>query len=81
MTFEKIIGHRKKGRKNEVKVLWEDDTESWEPLSVMATEDPVTLANYGHEQDILHQAGWKRFRPLVNMKKSLTYVTKKARSK
>ena len=61
-TFKEIIDHRQRSNKNEVKILWEDDTETWEPLSVFAREDPVTCAEYALKNDILHLQGWKQFR-------------------
>ena len=60
--FKDIIDHRRRSNRNEIKVLWEDDTETWEPLSVFAKSDPVTCAMYATKNDILHLDGWKRFR-------------------
>ena len=61
-TFKEIIGHRRKNRRNEVLVLWDDDSETWEPLSVIGKQDPVTCAQYAFTENILHLPGWKRFR-------------------
>ncbi len=63
--FKEIIDHRRKANRNEVKVLWGDDTETWEPLRVMAKSDPVTCANYAKEVDILHLDGWKSLKKYV----------------
>ena len=52
--FKDIVDHRRKHSKNEIKVLWDDGTQSWEPLSVFAHEDPVTCAEYAFKKDILH---------------------------
>ena len=64
-TYEDIIDHRKRGRMNEIKVLWEDGSETWEPLSVFSRDDPVACANYASKNDILHLPGWRRFRRYV----------------
>ena len=53
-TFQKILDHRTVGKLKEVKILWDDGSESWEPLSVLAQEDPVTCPNYAKEKGILH---------------------------
>lgn len=60
-TFKEIIDHHHRSNKNEIKILWEDDTETWEPLSVFAREDPITCAEYALKKDILHLHGWKQF--------------------
>ena len=53
-TFKEIIGHQGpltpsspewKGSIYNVHTLWEDNTKTWEPLGVMATDDPITCAN------------------------------------
>ena len=60
MTFQKILDHQGplkpgssnyKGSAYNVKVLWEDNTETWEPLNILSKDDPVTLAKYAHEQN------------------------------
>ena len=61
--FKDIISHRKtKDKKHEVLVKWEDDQETWEPLKVIAKDDPVTCARYAMDNDLLDVPGWKRFR-------------------
>ena len=60
-AFKEIIGHRQRNRRNKVLVLWEDDSETWEPLSVIGKQDPVTCAQYAFTENILHLPGWKRF--------------------
>ena len=57
--FESIIGHRRKGRRIEVKVKWSEGSTTWEPLSVMRESDPLTLARYAEENNLLETRGWK----------------------
>ena len=45
---------------------------TYEPLSVMAAEDPMTYAMYAKENDLLHIDGWKRVRNLAKRGKTLT---------
>ena len=68
--FKDILEHRKHNGKYEVKVQWEDDQETWEPLANMANDDPITLARYASNNGLLDTPGWKRFRRYAkNMKK------------
>ena len=45
--------------------------ETYEPLSILAADDPVTCATYAKENDLLHIEGWKRFRNLAKRDKTL----------
>ena len=47
---------------------WE---KTYEPLSILAADDPVTCATYAKENDLLHIEGWKRFRNLAKRDKTL----------
>jgi len=67
--FKNIIDHRRRDNRNEVKILWEDGSETWEPLSVIAKSDPITCAEYAIESDILHLRGWRRFRRYLSHEK------------
>ena len=60
--FKEIIDHRQKHNRNKVKVLWDDESETWEPLSVISKADPITCAEYAFKTGILHLSGWRRFR-------------------
>ena len=46
---------RYKGSSYNVLVLWEDGSETWEPLGVMASHGPATLAAYGRK------SGWGKY--------------------
>ena len=77
--FRALIGHQWplkttdpiwKGCKYNILVDWETGEKTYEPLSVLAADDPVTCATYAKENDLLHIYGWKRFRNLVMRTKS-----------
>ena len=53
-----------KGCKYNVLVDWETGEKTYESLSVLAADDPVTCATYAKKNDLLHIDGWKRFRNL-----------------
>ena len=53
----------------QVKVKWSTGEETWEPLRIMAVDDPVTCAKYAKDNDLLDTPGWKRFKPLAKRTK------------
>ena len=72
--FRAITGHEGplsptdknwKGSKYNVKVEWETGEVTYEPLSMIAADDPVTCAVYAKEHELLNKDGWKRFKHLV----------------
>ena len=58
-SFKQILEHRKKNRKWEVKVSWDDGDVTWEPLHDMRLFDMMTLAKYAHDNDLINTPGWK----------------------
>ena len=79
--FRALIGHQGplkptdpnwQGCKYNVLVEWETGEKTYEPLSVLTADDPVTCATYAKENDLLHIDGWKRFRNLAKRDKTLT---------
>ena len=60
-----------KGSKFNVLVEWETGEKTYEPLSILAADDPVTCATYAKENDLLHIEGWKRSRKLAKWDKTL----------
>ena len=69
--FNTISGHqgplsfsdpRYKGSRYNVQVEWDNGEISWEPLTIVASSDPVSVAIYGRDNNLLHLEGWKRFR-------------------
>ena len=78
--FRAIIGHQGpllasdpdwKGSKYNVQVEWETGEIAFEPLSIIAADDPVTCAAYAKENDLLALEGWRRFRSLAKKDKVL----------
>ena len=81
--FRAIIGHQGpllasdpdwKGSKYNVQVEWETGEITFEPLSIIAADDPVTCAAYAKENDLLALEGWCRFRSLAKKDKVLARV-------
>ena len=71
--FKEIVKHegplkpshpRYKGSKYNVRLLWEDQSLSWEPLTTkdqqgIFQQDPVTVAIYARKHGLLDTPGWK----------------------
>ena len=78
--FRSIIGQQgplaesdpgSKGSKYNVQVDWETGEITYEPLSIIADDAPVTCAAYAKENDLLAVEGWHRFRNLAKKDKVL----------
>jgi hypothetical protein len=50
-----------KGSSYNVLVEWEKGETTYEPLQVIAADDPITCAEYAKENNILDTDGWKQF--------------------
>ena len=66
--FKDIIAHEGplkptdasyKGSPYNVMVAWEDGSQTFEPLHIIAADDPVTCASYAKWNDLLETPGWK----------------------
>ena len=58
--FESILDHCKgKGRKYEVLVQWSTGEETWVPLRMMIKANPITMATYAANNDLLNEEQWK----------------------
>ena len=55
-----------------VMVEWETGEITEEPLSIIATDNPVTCAAYSKKNNLLNFPGWKRFKNIARNQKSLT---------
>ena len=68
-----------KGSKYNVQVEWETGEITFEPLSIIAADDPVTCAAYAKENDLLALEGWRRFRSLAKKDKVLARAIKQSK--
>ena len=84
-----IIGHQGplkatdpdwKGSKYNVQVEWKTGEITFEHLSVIAVDDPVTCAAYAKQHDLLALEGWHRFGNLAKRDKVLARQSNKAKS-
>ena len=86
--FRAIIGHEGplkatdpnwKGSKRNVQIEWETGETTFEPLSEIAADDPITCAAYAKEKNLYNLDGWKRFRHLIRKEKQLTRAIKQSK--
>ena len=54
-----------------MKILWEDNSMSWEPIPLMIAADPVTMAVYAKEHGLLNTPGWKKLKSYARRAKKL----------
>ena len=89
-TFKKILDHigpLKPSDKNwlgsmyNLKVLWEDNSITEEPLKIFSKDDPVTVAEYAHKHGLLDKPGWKHLRHIVKNQKKFGRLVKQAKLK
>ena len=89
-TFKKILDHEGplksdspnwKGSSYNVKILWEDNSETWELLLVIKVDDPITCAEYADKMNLLTTHGWKSLRKYAKNKKKLAHLLKQAKLK
>ena len=68
--FKRIIGHQGplypddphyNGSMYNVQVEWENGEVTYEPLAIIAADDPVVCAQYALDNNLLNKDGWKRF--------------------
>ena len=86
--FRAIIGHIGpllasdpdwKGSKYNVQVEWESGEITFEPVSIIADDDPVTCAAYAKENGLLALEGWCRFRSLAKKDKGFARAIKQSK--
>ena len=86
--FRAIIGHQGpskaadpdwKGSKYNIQVEWENGEVTFEPLSAIAADDPVTCAAYAKQHDLLALEGWHQFRNYAERDKVLARAIKQSK--
>ena len=60
-------------------VEWESGESTYEPLDLIAGDDPVTCAEYALKSNLLDQTGWKRFRRYAKNEKKMQRMINQAK--
>ena len=86
--FKHIAGHqgplkkgdpRYNGSKFNVLVEWETGESMYEPLNVIAADDPVTCAIYAKEKGLLNEPRWRCFKSITKCESRLLRMTNQAK--
>ena len=73
--FRDIVAHQgplestdpnHKGSKYNVMVEWESGEVTYEPLTLISKDDPITCAVYAKKHDLLDTTGWKHLKRFAN---------------
>ena len=62
-----------------VLVLWEDGSETWEPLTSIIASDIVTVADYARDHNLLDTPGWKKCKKIARRAKVLERMVNAAK--
>ena len=67
------------GSSYNVMIEWENGEISAEPLNVIAKDDPVAVAVYAKDNDLLNTPGWKRFKAIAKRHKKYIRLINQAK--
>ena len=68
-----------KGSKYNVMVEWESGEVTYEPLTLISNDDPITCAFYAKKHDLLDTTGWKHLKRYAKTSKTLIRAVKQSR--
>ena len=86
--FRDIVAHQgplestdpnHKGSKYNVMVEWESGEVTYEPLTLISKDDPITCAVYAKKHDLLDTTGWKHLKRYAKTSKRLIGAVKQSR--
>ena len=86
--FRDIVAHQgppestdpdRKGSKYNVMVEWESGEVTYEPLTLISKDDPITCAVYAKKHDLLDTTGWKHLKRYARTSKRLIRAVKQSR--
>ena len=86
--FKRIVGHQGplssnhpdyKGSAWNVRMEWENNEITAEPLNVIAADDPVTCAIYAKDHGLLNLPGWRRFKGIAKRHKKMIRMANQAK--
>ena len=86
--FKRILSHQGPLKKGDpgwnnstynVEIEWENGEITWEPVNVIELDDPITLALYARDHNLLDVPGWKRFKKIASNEKKLKRLVRQAK--
>ena len=87
-SFRDIVVHQgplestdsnQKGRKYNVMVEWESGEVTYEPLTLISKDDPITCAVYAEKHDLFDTTGWTHLKRYAKTYKRLIRAVKQSR--
>jgi hypothetical protein len=87
-NFHEILAHQGpltkehpdyNGSSYNLKIEWESGEITYEPLNVIAIDDPTTCAAYAAKHNLLETPGWKRFSRLAKRQKKMLRMAKQVK--
>jgi hypothetical protein len=88
LSFKENIGHQGplspqdasyKGSKYNVLIDWADGEVTYEPLNIIAADDPVSCATYARKNGLINMPGWTRFKRIVDNQDLFENIFNKAK--
>ena len=85
--YKEILGHdgpltkddpNYKGSTYNVLIHWSTGEKTYEPLDVIAADDPMTCVIYAKKHSLLDTPGWKRFKRLARRKQKFNRMLKQS---
>ena len=86
--FRDIVAHQgplestdpnHKGSKYNVMIEWESGEVTYEPLTLISKDDPITCAVYAKKHDLLDTTGWKHLKRYAKTSKRLIRAVKQSK--
>ena len=90
LKFKNIISHKGpinqfepeyNGSKYNLLIEWEDGECTYEPLGIIAEDDPISCAEYAKENGLLETPGWKRFKRFITNEVKLHRIINQIKTK
>ena len=58
-SFQRILDHKTEKGVWQLKILWSNDEETWEPIKTIKTSVPLTVSRYAQENNLVNKKGFK----------------------
>ena len=88
--FKEVVGHQGplkpgdpdyKGSRFNLMTHWEDGSYTYEPLSQLKADDPVTVALYAKQNGLLDEPGFKSLKKIANREKKMLRMLNQSKLK
>ncbi len=70
----KVLNKKKDGPEWQIKVIRNNDEETWEPMHLLRKDDPLSLVQYAHDNNLINQIGLSNTRDSSKIVRLITKV-------